>query len=52
MQIKKQKGDENKKVKLEWKDYIALFIAALESVAVPFFLLLVAMLLIYFILAH
>jgi len=34
-------------MKPDWKDYIALFIAALETVALPFLLLILALLIVY-----
>jgi hypothetical protein len=34
-------------VKLDWKDYVALFIAGLQTIAVPFLLVIVALLIIY-----
>ncbi len=37
-------------MKPDWKDYIALFIAALETVALPFILLILALLIVYMVL--
>ncbi|MDY6985435.1 MAG: hypothetical protein SVE93_03400 [Candidatus Thermoplasmatota archaeon] len=31
----------------DWKDYIALFIAALETLALPFILLILALIIVY-----
>ena len=47
--IDKENIDKKERVKLEWMDYIALFIAALETIAIPFILLIVALLAIYFV---
>ena len=49
--IENKENEENKKekVKLEWRDYLALFIASLETIAIPFILLIIALLIIYFV---
>ena len=51
--IENKENEENKnkkeKIKLEWRDYLALFIAALETIAIPFILLIIALLIIYFV---
>jgi len=39
-------GDEEDRTRLRWKDYVALFIAAVETVAVPLIVLMVVILLI------
>jgi len=36
-------------MKPDWKDYVALFTAALETIAVPFLLIIVALLIVYFV---
>jgi hypothetical protein len=36
-------------MKPDWKDYIALFIAVLETVALPFLLIIIALIAVYFI---
>lgn len=36
-------------MKPDWKDYVALFIAGLETIAVPFLLIIVALLIVYFV---
>ena len=47
--IARERIDKKERVKLEWRDYVALFIAALETIAIPFVLLIVALLAIYFV---
>lgn len=39
-------GDEQDRIELRWKDYLALFIATLETVAVPLIVLMVVILLV------
>jgi hypothetical protein len=34
-------------MKPDWKDYVALFIAALETIAIPFLLIIIAILIVY-----
>lgn len=37
-------------MKPDWKDYVSLFIAALETVALPFILATISILVVYFLL--
>jgi hypothetical protein len=39
-------NEEKEKLKLNWKDYLAIIIAALQTTLLPFILLLIAMLII------
>jgi hypothetical protein len=45
----KKENNKKEKIKLEWRDYLALFIASLETIAIPFILLIIALLIIYFV---
>jgi hypothetical protein len=40
----KERKEERERVTLEWRDFVALFVAALQTVALPFIILLILLL--------